>query len=410
MMLHTDSIKPTFGRLFSLEPRSLEPQRSYKEPQRSYKEPQRSYKEPQRSYKEPQRFDGEPQRFFKQCVTLFVLAFLAACSEPAPDTIRLSGATMGTRYHVTWLGDDSGDLVGGNAQPTPEAVHQGIESVLSEVNASMSTWIETSEISRFNRSEAGVWFSISQPFADVFAMSRLVSEASGGAYDVTVAPLVNLWGFGPEMSEELPSDEAVDEALKQVGQARLQFDPAQPALRKPGPLSLDFSSIAKGYGVDSIADWLESQGIQRYLVEIGGEIRVAGDSPRGEPWRIAIEKPAPHTTLSADRPVQETLVLTDAALATSGDYRNYFEVDGVRYSHTLDPRTGAPVRHELVSVTVIHPSATMADAWATALTVLGPDEAMAVAEREQLAVYLVIREGDNYRSQTTAAMSPLIGL
>ena len=331
-----------------------------------------------------------------------LLPWLVACTESPPDTVRLSGATMGTRYHITWLGSAE--------QPSPEQLHSGIEAVLEDVNASMSTWREGSEISRFNRSPAKEWFSLSQPFADVFAMARLVSEASGGAYDVTVAPLVNLWGFGPEMGEEVPAAADIAAALKNVGQGRLDFDPRGPALRKPGPMALDFSSIAKGYGVDRVAEWLEAQGVQHYLVEIGGEIRVAGHSPRGEPWRIAIEKPSPDALRAVGRSVQETIILTDAALATSGDYRNFFEVDGVRYSHTLDPRTGTPVRHELVSVTVIHPSATMADAWATALTVLGAEAALALAQKEQLAVYLVVREGGDFRSLVSPAMSALIGV
>ncbi|MEE4659603.1 MAG: FAD:protein FMN transferase [Halieaceae bacterium] len=346
--------------------------------------------------------DAVPFACRQWLLALCLSLLLAGCGEAPPDTVRLTGATMGTRYHVTWLA--------GQDQPAPEAVHSGIEAVLEQVNLSMSTWREDSEISRFNRGPAGEWFAVSQDFADVFAMARQVSQASGGAYDVTVAPLVNLWGFGPRMGDSVPDAAAIAEARARVGEARLEFDPQRPALRKPAPMSVDFSSIAKGYGVDRVAEWLESNGIQHYLVEIGGEIRVAGDSPRGEPWRIAVEKPDPQAPIGADRAVQETLLLTDAALATSGDYRNYFEVDGVRYSHTIDPRTGAPVRHELVSVTVIHPSATMADAWATALTVLGPEEAMALATREQLAVYLVQREGDGFRSVASPAMAPLVGL
>ncbi|MEM0955480.1 MAG: FAD:protein FMN transferase [Pseudomonadota bacterium] len=333
---------------------------------------------------------------------LVLLPLLAACTESPPDPVRLSGATMGTRYHITWLAAAE--------QPDPEAIHSGIEAVLKDVNASMSTWIEDSEISRFNRSPAGDWFALSQPFAEVFGMARLVSQASGGAYDVTVAPLVNLWGFGPAMGDSIPSDDDIAAARALVGEARLEFDTRAPALRKPAPMSVDLSSIAKGYGVDRVAEWLEQQGVEHYLVEIGGEIRVAGQSPRGEPWRIAIEKPAPDTALDVGRSVQETILLSDAALATSGDYRNFFEVDGVRYSHTIDPRTGSPVRHELVSVTVIHSSATMADAWATALTVLGADAAMALAEKEQLAVYLVVREDDRFRAMVSPAMAPLLGV
>ena len=326
-----------------------------------------------------------------------LVAALHACSEPPAqaDALRLTGATMGTRYNVTWTEAPN--------QPTPEEVHLGIEAVLESVNASMSTWREDSEISRFNRAEPGEWIPVSEGFAEVFDMARAVSTASGGAYDVTVGPLVNLWGFGPDMGDEIPPAEAIAEAKSRVGQARLDFDPTRPALRKPGPISLDFSSIAKGYGVDRIAAYLESEGIRRYLVEIGGEIRVAGMSPRGDAWHIAIERPAP-----GQRAVQQAVTLTDASIATSGDYRNYFEVDGVRYSHTIDPRTGAPVRHDLVSVTVVHPSTAMADAWATALSVMGPQEALQTALNQDLAVYLISRDGDEFRPESTPAMAPLI--
>lgn len=345
--------------------------------------------------------------FFVAVLVPVVAALLAACAEPPPDTVRLTGATMGTRYNITWL------AVRGH--PEPEAIHIGVEKVLEEVNASMSTWREDSEISRFNASEPGDWFRVSRGFADVFEMAQTVNAASGGAYDVTVAPLVNLWGFGAAGSgaagpgagigDSVPEAAAIDAALALVGQGRVELDAAVPALRKSGPVELDFSSIAKGYGVDRVAGWLEEVGIHRYLVEIGGEIRVSGDNPRGTPWRIAVEQPD-----SGIRAVAETVRLQDAAIATSGDYRNFFEVEGVRYSHTIDPRTGRPVHHDLVSVTVIHPSATMADAWATALTVLGTEKALETARREELAVYLISRDGDGFRAQSSPAMAPLLGI
>ncbi len=331
---------------------------------------------------------------------VMALAWLAGCAEPPPETLRLTGATMGTRYNITWLS--------GAGHPAPEDVHIGVEAVLEAVNASMSNWREDSEITAFNGAPAGEWFSVSRDFADVFEMSRAISEASGGAYDVTVAPLVDLWGFGAvvaghELGDEVPAGDAIAEALESVGQQRLDFDRDIPALRKPAGMSVDFSSIAKGYGVDRVATWLEQQGIDRYLVEIGGEIRVSGLNPRNEPWRIAVEKPQP-----GERSAQVAVTLHNAAVATSGDYRNFFEVDGVRYSHTIDPRSGAPVRHDLVSVTVIHESATMADAWATALTVLGTERAMETALNEELAVYFISRDGDGFRASSTPAMAPLL--
>jgi thiamine biosynthesis lipoprotein len=357
----------------------------------------------------PQALLYKPRAFsFKQrALVVCLAALLAACAEPPPEQVRLTGATMGTRYNITWMAhrDD----------PSPEEVHVGVEAVLEDVDASMSTWRKDSEISHFNSSEPGDWFRVSAAFADVFEMARAVSASTGGAYDVTVGPLVDLWGFGAagrgatgiglDMEDSVPESAAIDAALARVGQQRIEFDRQLPALRKPAAMAIDFSSIAKGYGVDRIAEWLEAQGINRYLVEVGGEIRVAGTNPRNLPWRIAVEEPN-----SITREVVATVRLEDAAIATSGDYRNFFEVDGQRYSHTIDPRTGRPVRHDLVSVTVIHPSATMADAWATALTVLGAEKAMELARSEELAVYLISRDGDGFRAASSPAMAPLLGM
>lgn len=352
-------------------------------------------KTPKSRLQQPAFYYGTP-RGWRMLLLVFVLA-LSACAEQRGEAVQLAGATMGTRYHITWL-----EAPG---QPSAEEVHMGVEALLETINASMSTYREDSEISRFNRADPGVWFPVSADFAAVFAMARAVSQASDGAYDVTVAPLVDLWGFGPDMGSEVPPADAIAAALAMVGQSRLEFDGQRPALMKPANMGLDFSSIGKGYGVDRLADWLEAQGMRDYLVEIGGEIRVAGRNPYGRQWRVAVEKPEP-----MQREVMEAVSLTDAAIATSGDYRNYFEADGVRYSHTIDPRTGAPVRHELVSVTVVHPSAALADAWATALTVLGPEQAMIVALREGLAVYMIQPDGDDFTATNTPAMEPLLGM
>jgi thiamine biosynthesis lipoprotein len=317
----------------------------------------------------------------------FLCLLLLGCgSGETPH--QLAGATMGTSYHLTWIERD--------AAPSPEAVSTAIENILESVNDSMSTYRPQSEISRFNRLSVGEWFVVSEDFYQVFTMARAVSVASAGAFDVTVAPLVNLWGFGPAGVNELPLPADIQAGLAQVGQSRIELDDQRRALRKQAPSQLDFSSIAKGYGVDLLAAWLEGQGITDYLVEIGGEIRVAGQSPRAGPWRIAVEKPDPML-----REVTTTLELSAAAVATSGDYRNYFEHEGVRYSHSIDPRTGWPVRHDLVSVTVVHQSTALADAWATALTVLGTEAALSTAVEQGLAVYLISRDGETFRVQKT---------
>jgi len=330
----------------------------------------------------------------RRILPAFFIVLLVAC-ERSPEPLHLSGATMGTRYHITWLPS--------TGSPTGEAVHVGVEAVLEDVNASMSTYRPDSEISLFNESAPGTWYPVTAGFMEVFLLARQVSEASDGAYDVTVQPLVNLWGFGPSFGEEVPAEAAIAAALGMVGQSWIEVDTPASALLKKRPVELDFSSIAKGYGVDRVAQWLLGRGIENFLVEIGGEIRVAGHSPRGTPWRIAVEKPE-----ALDTGIVAALALADAAVATSGDYRNYFEVDGVRYSHSIDPRTGRPVRHELVSVTVVHENTALADAWATALTILGPEQALAVATRENLAAYLISRSEDGFAVKKTPAIEPLL--
>ena len=324
---------------------------------------------------------------------LFLPAFLlllSACGS-TPEPVELSGATMGTSYHLTWLEAEG--------IPEPEVVHVGVEAILEAINASMSTYRADSEISRFNLAPVGEWFPVSREFMEVFLLAREVAVASDHAYDVTVAPLVNLWGFGPEQGDKVPLMDAITEAMAMVGEHRVDVDTATSSLRKQEPLALDFSSIAKGYGVDKVAEWFAAQGIANYLVEIGGEIRVAGVSPRGTPWRIAVERPDP-----IEREIVAALELREVAVATSGDYRNYFEHDGQRFSHSIDPRTGWPVRHELVSVSVVHESAALADAWATALTVLGPQAAWETALEEGLAVYLISRSGEEFLLQKSPAM------
>lgn len=302
---------------------------------------------------------------------------------------------MGTRYTVTWLT---------SAQtPSPKAVRAGIEQVLEGVNRSMSTYMDDSEISAFNRAAADTWIEASTDLVAVFQLARTVSEATGGSYDVSVGPLVDLWGFGPQRGDTVPSADDISAARALVGQQYVEVHPDGNRLRKQRPLRLDFSSIAKGYAVDRIADWLAGRGVEQFLVEVGGEIRVRGLSPRGTPWRIAVEQPDPMR-----REMAAVLEISNTAVATSGDYRNFFEVDGQRYSHTIDPRTGSPIRHELVSVTVLLPSAAEADAWATALATLGTADALALAQQRDMPVYLISRDKEGFRVDKTAAIESFL--
>ncbi|MEM8563254.1 MAG: FAD:protein FMN transferase [Pseudomonadota bacterium] len=309
---------------------------------------------------------------------------LTACGRDTQYAIELTGEALGTVWHVTLLS------VGGDVDPN--SIQAVIDEVLQEVDDSMSTYRKDSEITRFNASEIDEWIPISADFYTVLSAAMAIGYQSGGAYDVTVGPLVDVWGFGPAGPvKEPPSDDTVTDILEYVGQDHLRLDGDGPRLMKRSPVELDFSSIAKGYAVDRIAQSLDARGINRYLVEVGGELRLAGLSQRGDLWRIAIERPD-----SQARTIEQAISLTDVGLATSGDYRNFFVVDGQRYSHSIDPRRGYPVAHDLVSVTVVHPSAMLADAWSTALIVLGFFDAMAVAQERGLAVYFIRREGNEF--------------
>jgi thiamine biosynthesis lipoprotein len=232
-----------------------------------------------------------------------------------------------------------------------------------------------------------------------------LSEVTGGAYDVTVSALSELWGFGPEGPTRFPTPLAITDAMHAVGVEQLSWQPEIRLLAKEVPgLALDFSSLAKGYAVDLGADALDEAGIVHYMLEIGGEVRVRGLSPRGDAWRIAVESPLAETRGG----VQAALAVTDVGIATSGDYRNFFEHEGRRYSHLINPLTGYPIQHDLVSVTVVHGSAMMADAWATALTVMGSTQALAVAEQRDLAVYLLRRSGNELETLTSRSMTQWI--
>ncbi len=326
-------------------------------------------------------------------VALALLVLLAGCQRQTLP-VELSGEAMGTTWHVTYL-----PLPGG---AEPAAIKRELERRLAVVNDSMSTWQPDSEISRFNRSQPGDWVTVSAPFAEVVAAAMSIGELSGGAYDVTVGPLVELWGFGPARPRiDLPSDAAIRARKELVGQRFLELDREQGRMRRLREVELDLSSIAKGYAVDLLAGALLAQQITDFLVEVGGEMRLSGSSPRGDAWRVAVERPQPGA-----RSVALGLALTDVAIATSGDYRNYFEVDGRRYSHSIDPRSGRPVAHDLVSVTVIAADCMRADGWATALTVLGAEEALALAEAQGLAVYLLRQEGERIVPVYSSAFEP----
>jgi FAD:protein FMN transferase len=329
---------------------------------------------------------------FFSVVILALVAVIGGCSREEQNTAtveRIEGSTMGTTYHVSWAATGT----------SADTIKPLVDQRLAVINHVMSTYDKESELSiinqgRYDTDDDG-WIRISPELYSVLAMSKTIYEGSGHRFDITVGPLVNAWGFGPGVHRDEPlSQEEIDKLLMQVGSGKFELDEQQKRLRLTQRLYLDLSGIAKGWGVDQIAHLLEENGITSYLVEIGGELVTRGKKPDGSAWRIAIERPAGDL---AERSVQLILEPGNAGVATSGDYRNYFEKDGVRYSHTIDPSTGRPISHKLASVTVITDNCALADGWATALDVAGPDAALAIAEQQKLAVYLIVRTDDGFK-------------
>jgi thiamine biosynthesis lipoprotein len=303
---------------------------------------------------------------------------------------------MGTWYSVR-LGARPAGL-------DPPRLQADIEARLDRVNAWMSTYRPDSEISRFNRYEGTDWFPVSAETEHVVQAALEVSRLTDGAFDVTVAPLVDLWSFGPETREpRVPSEEEIARRRARVGYRQFEVRRAPPALRKTRPdLMIDLSAIAKGFGVDQVAELLEEAGIRHWLVEIGGDVRARGVKSDQTAWRIGVEKP-----LSGRREVQLVLEIGRRAVATSGDYRNFFEVDGKRYGHTIDPRTGRPVEHGLGSVTVVEDTCMSADALATALMVLGPAKGYDLAVARGWSAMFQIRGERGLEIRQTPAFAAL---
>ncbi|THA00147.1 FAD:protein FMN transferase [Rodentibacter pneumotropicus] len=335
---------------------------------------------------------------------LLVVAFacsLAACKKD-PEVISLSGKTMGTTYHVKYIDDGS---VSENLQNT----HEQIEYILKDVNAKMSTYIKDSELSRFNQNtQVNTPIEISADFAKVLAEAIQLHQVTEGALDVTVGPVVNLWGFGPEKRpERQPTAEQLAERQAWVGLDKITLDMSGnvPTLSKSVPqVYIDLSSIAKGFGVDQVAEKLEQLNAQNYMVEIGGEIRAKGKNAEGKPWQIAIEKP----NMTGERAVENVIGLNNMAMATSGDYRIYFEENGKRFAHEIDPKTGYPIQHHLASITVFSPTTMTADGLSTGLFVLGEEKALEVAEKNDLAIYLIIKTANGFETKISSAFKKLM--
>jgi len=325
----------------------------------------------------------------------FALLAIAAC-DSSLSQLDLDGSALGTVFIVS--------LVEPPPELDTEQLQDDILKALQSVDKIASTWRDDSELSAFNADLSIDWIPVSAEFCELLEHSQEVSEATSGAFDLTIGPLVNLWGFGPDgQVSEPPSAADIEAAQRSVGFDKLETDCGERLVRKDEPdLYVDLSGWAKGYAVDALADMLDERGFDNYLVEIGGELRVRGHNREGKNWAIGIE--APSTSARVPHAVVD---VTNTSIATSGDYRNYFEHDGQRFSHTIDARTGHPVSHDLAAVTVIAPSAAYADAMATALLVLGPDAGPALAQELRVAAYFLVRNDTDILEITTAEFDTL---
>lgn len=309
-----------------------------------------------------------------------------ACTDKNNENL-ISGKTMGTRYHISVVSPLNKKLI-----DQPDLTKE-IDALLVEVNRQMSTYDPNSEISQFNKYQQTDWFNVSKDFAFVVSSAQAVSKETQGTFDITVAPLIDLWGFGAKTQFVLPTEKIIKSSLKNIGYDLLEVRTSPPAIKKLNKnIRIDLSAIAKGFAVDKIAEYLNGKGYLDYSVEIGGEVRNKGFNPKGRPWRIGIENPR-----YGDLVIHEVLLSSNLAIATSGDYRNFFIKDGVRYSHTINPTTGKPIRHNLAAVTVLHESTMMADAYATALMVMGEKQGKAFVEHNKLRVDMIIRNGEEYQ-------------
>lgn len=306
---------------------------------------------------------------------------------------------MGTSYHIT--------VVQLPQNYSAASLQAEIDQLLINVNQEMSTYIPSSTISSFNESSSTEWYSVSDEFINVLQAAKTLNQQSSGLYDITVSPLIDLWGFGAASNTEdsVPNDAEIEKALALTGQQHLTLQSQPPAIKKTLPaLSINLSSIAKGYGVDVVAEHLNTLGVKDYLVEIGGELRASGVSPRSDSWKIAIEKPLVNT-----QSVERIIPVNQIAVATSGDYRNYFVNNGTRYSHTLDSTTGRPITHALASVTVLHEQTMLADGWATALMALGEERGYPLAQDLGLAAYFIYKTDAGFATQETKAFTDRAG-
>ncbi len=331
----------------------------------------------------------------RRATLYFFALLLAACGNDRLPQLELAGTALGTTFKVA--------IVSAPDELDRDALEAAIVDKLTSVDNLASTWRSDSELSSINANPTIEWMRVSPELCDMLDSALQISATTGGAFDVTVGPLVNLWGFGPNGPvDEPPADDAIAAVMAAVGYDKIETDCNAGLVRKDVPdLYVDLSGWAKGYAVDELAQLLDRNGLDNYLVEVGGEIRVSGHNSENLDWAVAVEAPSTST-----RVPHAVVRVTNTSIATSGDYRNFFEYDGTQYSHTIDARTGRPVTHRLAAVTVFNHSAAYADAMATALLVLGPDDGPALANELDIAAYFLVRDTAGVREITTSGFDP----
>ena len=326
------------------------------------------------------------------CLVSILVVTLSGCESNAERIEVLSGPTMGSTYTIKYVHNTT--------TPAADAVGVAVQNILDEVDRQMSTYRLDSDLARFNQSPANTCMTMPQPVLDLVQYGDQLSQLSDGAFDLTLTPLLNVWGFGPQSrAKTVPSAEDIATAKAQTGYQHLRVVDDQ--LCKDAAVQVDLNSIAAGYTVDRISERFSELNINSYMIEVTGELIAAGRKPDGSPWLIALEQPLG----DGQRVIQRILELDGYGINTSGDYRNYFEEDGVRFSHTIDPQTAAPISHRLASVTVIDRSTLHADGLGTLLLVLGPERGLAFAEEHKIAAFFVLREGDSFIIQVSSEFS-----
>ncbi|HBZ8078305.1 FAD:protein FMN transferase ApbE [Klebsiella quasipneumoniae] len=333
-------------------------------------------------------------------MTFFRAALLGACvlfsgcdsattpATPASTATVLDGKTMGTFWRVSVIGVD---------EAKAQALRAKVQAQLDADDRLLSTWKNDSALMRFNHATDTRPWPVSEAMADIVTLSLRIGAKTHGAMDITVGPLVNLWGFGPDKQPvATPDAQAIAAAKARTGLQHLQVinQSGTQFLQKDIPdLFVDLSTVGEGYAADHLARLMEQEGISRYLVSVGGALVSRGMNGEGKPWRVAIQKPT-----DRENAVQAIVDINGHGISTSGSYRNYYELDGKRISHVIDPQTGQPITHKLVSVTVIAPTALEADGWDTGLMVLGPEKAQQVVREQGLAVYMIVKEGEGFKT------------